>query len=72
MRSNNEAPKKVRVYIDGNLISNDQSGIDVINGIMTINSDRLYDLVNLDKIENHTLKLEFQDEGVEVFAFTFG
>ncbi len=72
MRSTNEAPKKVRVYIDGNLISNDQSGIDVINGITTVNSDRLYDLVNLDKIENHTLKLEFQDEGVEVFAFTFG
>lgn len=72
MRSNNETPKEIKVYIDGKLISENQSGIDINNGVITVNSDRLYDLVNLDEIENHTLRLEFQDEGVEVFAFTFG
>lgn len=72
MRSNNETPKEIKVYLDGKLIPESQSGIDIKNGTITINSDRLYDLINIDEIENHTLRLEFQDEGVEVFAFTFG
>ena len=72
MRSNNKTPKEIKVYIDGKLIPENQSGVDIKNGIVTVNSDRLYGLVNLNEIENHTLRLEFQDEGVEVFAFTFG
>lgn len=72
MRSSDGNPKKIKVYLDGKLINSDQSGADTKNGIVTVDSDRLYDLINLDKIENHTLRLEFQDEGVEVFAFTFG
>ncbi len=72
MRSSDEKPKKIKVYIDGKLITQSQSGVDIKNGIVTVNSDRLYDLVKLNKTENHTLKLEFQNEGVEVFAFTFG
>ncbi|MBI4084535.1 MAG: hypothetical protein HY431_01375, partial [Candidatus Levybacteria bacterium] len=55
------------------LISSKQAGIDVVNGIVTIDSDRLYELVDLKgEAENHILKLEFLTPGTEVYAFTFG
>lgn len=71
MRPNDNKKKQVKVFFDGKLIT-ENSGKDVENGIVTIDSDRLYDLINLKEIENHVLRLEFQNEGIEVFAFTFG
>lgn len=69
----NNAKAQVRVSLDGELISSKQAGIDVVNGIVTIDSDRLYELVDLKgEAENHILKLEFLTPGTEVYAFTFG
>ncbi len=66
------SPLFVKVYIDGKLADNTNSGEDVREGIVTIDSDRLYTLVNLkDGSANHILRLEFS-EGIDVFAFTFG
>lgn len=63
----------VKVYLDGKLIPATQAGSDVINGIVTVTTDRLYNLVDLHgKPGQHLLKLEFQTPGVEAFAFTFG
>lgn len=70
MRSKDGKPKKVKVFLDGqNPGAN--AGKDVINGTVTVDSDRLYELISLPQVENKKLKLEFED-GVEVFAFTFG
>ena len=62
----------VEVWLDGNLIQENIAGVDVTNGKVTINEDRLYTLVNLPGPEAHTLVLKFPEGGVEVFAFTFG
>jgi len=70
MRSTDGKPKKIKVLID-NKDSGTNSGKDVVNGTVTVNSDRLYELITLPKVENRKLRLEFEN-GIEVFAFTFG
>lgn len=63
----------VKVYLDGKQISAENAGADVKNGIVTVDSDRLYNLVDLHgQPSSHILKLEFQTPGTHAFAFTFG
>jgi thiol-disulfide isomerase/thioredoxin len=59
----------VKVMIDG---KEENYGEDVKEGIVTVDSDRLYKLVNLSKSGRHILLLEFLDSNTEVYAFTFG
>lgn len=71
MRPGDNKPKQIKVYLDGKLVTTG-NGKDVISGSVTADSDRLYELIYLKSPGNHTLRLEFQDAGTEVFAFTFG
>jgi len=64
---------KVKVFLDGKLVDSSNSGGDVLNGVITINNDRLYNLIDLKgNPGNHILKLEFENSGIEAFALTFG
>jgi cytochrome c biogenesis protein CcdA/thiol-disulfide isomerase/thioredoxin len=64
---------KVKVFLDGNQITSDVSGVDITNGILTIDSDRLYNIVDLKgTVGDHILQFEFQTPGAEVYTFTFG
>ena len=64
--------QKVKVILDGKLVNKLNSGVDVKNGIVTLDSDRLYDLIDLrGNPGEHLLRLEF-DPGISIFAFTFG
>ncbi len=66
-------PGQIKVFIDGKVVTSTSAGEDVKDGIVTIDTDRLYTLIDLKgKTENHILKLEFQTPGIEAFAFTFG
>lgn len=47
-------------------------GEDVIDSIVTVDSDRLYKLIKLPESQNGELILEFLDSNTEVYAFTFG
>jgi cytochrome c biogenesis protein CcdA/thiol-disulfide isomerase/thioredoxin len=51
----------VRVYLDGKQTDT-----------VTIDSDKLYTLINLENPGSHILKLEFLDDNAELYAFTFG
>ena len=63
----------VKVSLDGKVIDPSIAGTDVKNGTITVDSDRLYNVVDLHgKIENHLLKLEFQTPGIQAYTFTFG
>ncbi|KKR30131.1 MAG: hypothetical protein UT61_C0012G0001, partial [Candidatus Woesebacteria bacterium GW2011_GWA1_39_8] len=62
---------KVRVFLDDELIL-ESAGEDVLNGEVSVDTDRLYNLVNLQTPGSHLLKLEFLDSNLEVYAFTFG
>lgn len=64
--------EQVKVFLDNELISHNMSGEDVINGIITLDEPRLYEIVDTKgKDGTHLLRLEF-DSGIQIFAFTFG
>lgn len=69
MRPVGGTPAKVTVYLDGEM---QDLGRSVVNGKVTVDSDRLYKLINLPTPGRHILRLEFEDSNVEVYAFTFG
>ena len=55
----------VKVYLDGKLIDPSTAGTDVQNGIISVDSDRLYNVIDLHgKTESHTLQLNFQNPGI--------
>ena len=63
----------VKVYLDGKLIDPSTAGTDVQNGIISVDSDRLYNVIDLHgKTESHTLQLNFQNPGIQAYTFTFG
>jgi cytochrome c biogenesis protein CcdA/thiol-disulfide isomerase/thioredoxin len=73
LRPGNTKENKVKVYLDGKVIDPARAGRDVKNGEITVETDRLYNVVDLhDKTENHILKLEFKSPGIQAFTFTFG
>ena len=64
---------QVQVLLDGKIIDIDHAGADVKKGIITVDSDRLYNVVDLHgKTESHVLKLQFLTPGIQVYTFTFG
>lgn len=64
---------EIRVLLDGKQIPDGLSGSDVHKGMITVDGDRLYSLVDLHSTpQAHTLRLEFLTPGIQVFAFTFG
>lgn len=54
-------PQKVKILIDGKVTQE-----------ITIDGDRLYNLVKLDNPGNHYITIEYPEGKVEVYAFTFG
>ena len=64
-------PRTMRVLLDGRPISSAAAGTDVHNSVVRITAQRLYNLVNLPRVEDHVLTLVPQ-EGVMGYAFTFG
>lgn len=63
--------RTVEVRLDGQAIENMSAGSDVHDGRVTVDEDRLYELVNLGNGgEEHVLELLF-DSGTAVYAFTF-
>lgn len=64
---------KVKVFLDDKLVSETNAGEDVKAGIVEVDSDRLYGLINLHgRSGKHLLRLEFMDSGAMLYAFTFG
>jgi cytochrome c biogenesis protein CcdA/thiol-disulfide isomerase/thioredoxin len=64
-------PRQMRVLLDGEPISAEDAGDDVHDGRVTVDSQRLYNLVALPRVEHHVLELQ-PEPGVMGFAFTFG
>jgi cytochrome c biogenesis protein CcdA/thiol-disulfide isomerase/thioredoxin len=64
-------PRKMKVLLDGKPISAADAGKDVHGGVATITDQRLYNLVELPKVEHHVLEL-VPEAGIQGYAFTFG
>jgi cytochrome c biogenesis protein CcdA/thiol-disulfide isomerase/thioredoxin len=63
--------RSVRVKLDGRPIAAADAGSDVHGGVVTVGAQRLYNLVDLPRVEDHVLELE-PEKGVTGYAFTFG
>jgi cytochrome c biogenesis protein CcdA/thiol-disulfide isomerase/thioredoxin len=63
--------RRMRVLLDGRPIPDSLAGSDVHGGVVNVSSQRLYDLVDLPRVEHHVLTLE-PEAGVSGYAFTFG
>jgi len=64
---------KATVKIDGELAIDENAGIDVINGIMTLDGERLYELTDFGgEYDKHEIEIIFDNADVELFAWTFG
>jgi hypothetical protein len=64
------SPRRVRVLLDGRPIAA-AAGSDVHGGMVTVRSQRLYELVDLPRVGHHLLRLE-PEAGTMGYAFTFG
>jgi cytochrome c biogenesis protein CcdA/thiol-disulfide isomerase/thioredoxin len=64
-------PRRVKVMLDGEPIAAADDGTDVHNGYVKVTDQRLYNLVELPKVEHHVLEL-VPEAGVQGYAFTFG
>jgi hypothetical protein len=63
---------KISIKFDGKAITNALAGADVKNGEAAVDTDRLYDLVNLHgRGGEHVIEIDFSD-GIELYTLTFG
>lgn len=60
----------VEVWLDGKLVQAG-AGKDVKSGKVMVTEERLYELLNLESVEEHTLELRFPEGNTAVYAFTF-
>ena len=63
--------ERMKVLLDGHPIPASLAGSDVHDGWVDIDSQRLYDLVDLSKVESRLLTL-IPESGVQGYSFTFG
>jgi cytochrome c biogenesis protein CcdA/thiol-disulfide isomerase/thioredoxin len=63
--------RRMRVLLDGRPIPDNLAGSDVHHGVVTVSAQRLYDLVDLPKVEHRVLRL-IPESGVTGYSFTFG
>ncbi len=64
-------PRRVKVLLDGLPIRQGDAGRDVLRSSVTVDRERLYELVDLPQVGSHTLTL-IPEGGVRAYAFTFG
>jgi len=64
-------PGTLRVLLDGQPIPRADSGADVHAASVNVGADRLYKIVELPSVQEHTLTIEAAP-GVSVYDFTFG
>ncbi|MCL4364100.1 cytochrome c biogenesis protein DipZ [Patescibacteria group bacterium] len=57
----NNQPGRIKIFLDGKFVKE-----------ITVNDYKLYDIIKLDKPGEHLLRLEFLDNNLELYAFTFG
>jgi len=72
MRTTDNKPGRINVLLDNKIVGQENAGEDVINGQLEVTTNKLYKIIELPTSGRHTLNLEFIDNNIEVYAFTFG
>ena len=63
--------RSARVLLDGRPLPDRLAGEDVHGGVLEVDAQRLYRLVDLPRVERHRLTLRLAP-GISGYAFTFG
>lgn len=61
-----------QILIDGKPIDPAVAGKDVVNGILTVQNEQLYRIIENSPPGEHTLEIIIEEPGLEAFTFTFG
>jgi len=64
-------PIQVRVSLNGKPVAK-AAGADIKNGVLTVDSERLYELIDQGSVKNGVLELQTDEPGLQAYAFTFG
>lgn len=72
MRPKEGSSGKLNILLDGAPAQLETAGEDVKEAQTVVTTDRLYKLIKLPTPGEHLLKLEFLDDSLELYAFTFG
>ena len=76
--SESNRPRKIFVTMGGKYLTEENSGLDVVidgdgHSFVIVKSARLYEVVDNSRYqEDQILRLRMRDEGIHVYAFTFG
>ncbi len=63
----------LKIFLDGNPLTENNVGIDITSGNKLITSEaKLYNIISSENSGSHILEIEIQGKGFQVFAFTFG
>ena len=65
-------PANLTIILDGEIISSEHAGSDVIDGIVEVNDARLYNIIDSPEAGIHYLEINTNSPGFEIFTFTFG
>lgn len=63
---------ELKVYLDGKLLGDDNSGQDVSDSKVSVSEYGLYNLLELGEGGEHNLRIEITGKGFKAFTFTFG
>jgi cytochrome c biogenesis protein CcdA/thiol-disulfide isomerase/thioredoxin len=64
-------PHRVRVMLNGQPAGS-AGGADVKDSVLTVDRERLYELIDQGSTKNGQLELQIDEPGVQAYAFTFG
>ena len=62
---------EIQILLDNKLVTNDNAGTDVQDGVVHISGDRLYNIISTNEASSHTLTIVVKP-GFEIYTFTFG
>lgn len=63
---------EIEITIDGEQISPEIAGTDIINGKLVIDGPALYNLIDAKSSSSHLIEMTVEKSGFELYTFTFG
>ena len=71
-----KAPIAIKVELDGKPVAKDKAGADIkwdsTGSSLTVNQNRLYDIIRTKNLETHELKLVTTSNDLQIYTYTFG
>lgn len=63
---------QLQVFLDGDPVPDEIAGYSIADGMLTVEGPALYNIVEGDVSESHTMRIVIDEPGFEMYTFTFG